>query len=167
MQRAIAVIAAFAGCTLAGWSMSERLRRRCAALSELIAVLERISLEVAHTNRPVAALLEGAGGRETGAMLASISGAIRAGATAAEAWGERLRRGETPRALEERERAVLTAFFAVLGTSDRFSQRRNAEAALSSLRLCLVVAERAYAGKGRVCRAMGLLLGAGVSILML
>ena len=166
MLRTFAVIAAVAGCTLAGLNCANRLKRRRDALSELIAAVRRILTGIAHTNRPLAELLRGCGERETGALFAALADATERGETPLDAWGA-LCEADAGIGLEERDGKVLTAFFSVLGASERSTQIENAQLTLAALEAFLTEADAMYAGKGRVYRTMGVLLGGGVGILLL
>ncbi len=168
MLRTLAVIMAVGGCTLAGLNCSCRLRRRRDALSELVAAVRRICIGVTHTNRPLAELLRGCGERETGAMFAALADAVESAQTPLDAWSMLYEGGEhAATGLMERDIKTLTVFFSVLGASDRSAQIENAQLTLDTLVALCAEAETAYAGKGRVYRTMGVLLGVGVGILLL
>lgn len=168
MLRWLAVIGAAAGCTLIGANASARLKLRRDVLAEFDAAIRRIAIGITHTNRPIAELLRGCGERETGALFAALADDVAYAQTPFDAWGRRLEDGcAALSCLMEQDAKALTVFFSVLGVSERSAQLENALMAQETLALLVAEAEAAYAGKGRVYRTMGLLLGVGVGILLL
>lgn len=168
MLRWLAAIAALGGCALAGANASARLRRRRDTLSECVRAVKRIAIGITHTNRPIAQLLYGCDEGETGALFAALASAVEASASPSEAW-EHLRIGDvqTLGCLARRDREVLGSFFSALGASERGAQLENTGMTAAALEGLLLEAETEYASKGRVYRTMGLLMGAGVGILLL
>lgn len=168
MLRALAVIGAVGGCAFVGINASAKLRRRRDTLAELLAAVRRILVGVTHSNQSLSQLLGGCGDRETGALFASLSQAVDAGDAPLDAWDSLCLEGEGgPLELMDREKKVMTVFFSLLGGSDRQGQIENAQMTLSALESLYAEAEASYAAKGRVYRAMGILLGVGVGILLM
>ncbi|MEG1525181.1 MAG: stage III sporulation protein AB [Clostridia bacterium] len=171
MQRAIAVLAAFGGCVFLGLTASNRIRLRLEVLRELCEAVRRLQLGVLYTNMPVGELLGGCAGRHTGATFHSASERVVGGERLIDAW-----LCETARSpakigvfdcLTERDRQLLNDYFSILGTSGRMAQRESAELMIHELEQNQLEAEDTYTKKGRVYRTMGVLLGAGVAILLL
>lgn len=168
MLRAIAVIAAAGGCVLAGCSGAARLKRRYAALSEICTGLRRISLGLAYTNQTVAELIVNVGGEGTQGLFTRVARDVASGTTPMAAWERAEREGRAALCgLSPNDGKALTVFFSLLGGSDRCSQRKHADAALGMLSVQCAAARDAYEKNGRIYRTMGVLLGAGMAILML
>ena len=135
---------------------------------ELTGAIRYICTGVSHTNRPMAELLRGCGEKETEELFSALADAVEAGSTPLAAWCELC--DPPPGALScltERDQKAMTVFFSVLGASDRHAQIENARLTLDTLEALSAEANAVYAGKGRIYRAMGLLLGVGVGILLL
>lgn len=168
MLRTLAVLAAVGGCTLAGLQCAGKLHRRRDALRELVAAVRCICVGVTHTNRPLSELLRCCGEQATAGWFDALSCAVERGETPLAAWAGLCAKGADAAAgLTERDGKVLTVFFSVLGASDRHAQIENAQCTFDALETLCAEAEAAYAGKGRVYRTMGVLLGVGVGILLL
>lgn len=168
MLHATAVITAAGGCILAGCNGVARLRRRYAALTELCAAMQRMQLGLTHTNQTVSELLHACGERETRALFAGLAGAVAGGSTPLAAWETvGMKNALVQSALTQNDRKALLLFFSLLGGSDRCSQLKHVAATLSMLSMQCEEAKRTYEKNGRLYRAMGVLLGAGVAILLL
>ena len=168
MLRALAVIGAVGGCAFVGLNASARLRRRRDTLLELIGAVRHILVGVAHSNRPLSQLLWACGEGETGPAFRALAQAVEAGEAPLDAWDRLCLKGEHPLpALMERETKVMTIFFSLLGGSDRQGQIENAQMTINALESHCAEAEASYAAKGKVYRAMGVVLGVGVGILLM
>ena len=167
MLRAMTVLAAFGGCTLAGLRASQRLRARRDVLRELEAAVRSLLLGVRYTGRPVWELLRRCGGDRTRALFLAAAGAAEAGARMDEAFLAAGAETGLLADLTEGDRRLMADFFAMLGRSGRQAQQESGERILEELSGNQLEAAAVYAGKGRVYRAMGALTGAGVAILLL
>ena len=168
MLRAIAVIAAAGVCTLAGCNSAARLRRRYTALSEICSALRRMQMGMQGTNQTVAALLNGCGERETGTLFLFLAREIERGETPLAAWEQAAAAGDAAIcALAENDKKAMAFFFSLLGGSDRCSQVQHILATQRMLSAQCTEAKHAYEKNGRLYCSLGLVLGAGVAILLL
>ncbi len=164
MLRTVAVLMCALLCALWGVKSSLSLKIRRDMLCAVTEGVERLSVGMEHTNRPLATLLYGCGHGRAQPLFSAVADNLLCGMGGADAWTEAI--GRMPTGLTEEDIAILTDFSLTLGQSDRRMQRGNTEMALASLRAARAEAENAYATKGRIYSAMGALLGACVAILL-
>lgn len=145
-----------------GVNMAGRLRRRRDALRTACGCISRICLAIRHTNRPLSLILRGL---QEPVQLVEMAEAMDGGMEPSVAWAQAeeglkdcLTRGD----MDE-----IGAFAAALGKSTRASQLALGDMAMEALSERLKEAEQLYLKKGRVYRTMGVLLGAGLAILLL
>ncbi len=171
MQRAILVTAVFLCSTFLGWNSAKRLRLRRDMLSAMTDSIKRLLMMMAYTHQPLHQLVDRCAQGAAAPTLASFAAAL-AGRNkpeqaweAAEDWALLHDRGFG--ALHPGDRETLRTFMGLLGTADLNRQQQSAAMAVAALEQSLSDAETACSSKGRVYRAMGVLCGAAVAILLL
>ena len=164
MLRTVAVLMCAGLCALWGVKSALLLKNRRDMLCAVTEAVERLSVGMEHTNRPLAILLHGCGQGRAAELFAAAADNLLAGMGAADAWAEAL--GRASWGLTREDIAIIRDFSLTLGQSDRRLQRGNTEMALSELRAARDEAAATYAAKGRIYSAMGALLGACVAILL-
>ena len=171
MQRAILVTAVFLGSTFLGWSSAKRLRLRRDTLRAMTDSIKRLLMLMAYTHQPLHQLVERCATGAAEPALAAFAAALKERERAQQAWQTAedwaLLHDRGFAALHPGDRETLRSFMGVLGTADLNRQQQSAAMAVAALEQSLSDAEAACSSKGRVYRAMGVLCGAAVSILLL
>lgn len=171
MQRAILVTVVFLSSTLLGLSSAKRLALRRDMLSDMAASIKHLLMVMEYARLPLCRLAEQNAVGIARPVFAAFSEALEEGRTPAAAWGTAeewaLLHERGFAALHPSDREALRAFMASLGTVDLRREQQSAAMTLSELERLLGEAGAAYGSKGRVYRAMGVLCGAAVGILLL
>lgn len=171
MQRAILVTAVFLMGALLGQNSAKRLSLRRDMLGDLIASIRRLSMRMEYARLPLHRMAEQCAGGTAAPVFAAFAAALEEGRTPLAAWETAEERAllheQAFAALHPGDREVLRTFAGALGTADLRREQQNAAMALQELERLQAEAGAAYDRKGRVYRAMGVLCGAAVAILLL
>ena len=171
MEKAVAVLAAFLFCTFIGFRVSARYTRRLRTLMAVESGVKRMLSALCYSRLPLFEIAARPVYGEAQCLFDAFCDQLSAGATAAEAWNGAVDAcaGNDAgfAALSGEDRALLCSFSSALGATDCKAQRENGELLLSGLSGAAADASAQAAGKSRVVRAMGVLTGAAVAILLL
>lgn len=171
MQRAILVTAVFLMGALLGQNSAKRLSLRRDMLGDLIASIRRLAMRMEYARLPLHRMAEQCVGGTAAPVFAAFAAALEEGRTPLAAWEtaeeHALLHERAFAALHPGDREVLRTFAGALGTADLRREQQNAAMALQELERLQAEAGAAYDRKGRVYRAMGVLCGAAVAILLL
>lgn len=171
MQRAILVTVVFLGSTLLGLSSARRLALRRDMLGDMVNSIKRLLMRMEYARLPLHRMAEQCAGGTAAPVFAAFAAALEEGRTPPAAWNTAeewaLLHERAFAALHPEDREVLRAFMGTLGTADLRREQQNAAMALADLERLQAEAGAAYGSKGRIYRAMGVLSGAAVAILLL
>lgn len=115
MLRTVAVLMCALLCALWGVKSSLSLKIRRDMLCAVTEGVERLSVGMEHTNRPLATLLYGCGHGRAQPLFSAVADNLLCGMGGADAWTEAI--GRMPTGLTEEDIAILTDFSLTLGQS--------------------------------------------------
>lgn len=170
MAKSIALIALFFLCTGLGMRGASALERRAQMLSALIGSVKRLMTRLEYARLPLSQLLCTEDFGEAGALWRLFGEELQSGLSPDAAWTAAIHSASADdrsiSSLSDADRAALLRFASGLGKYDVRTQKEQAELLLAELADSAREAERQYGKKGRVYRAMGVLSGAAVCILL-
>lgn len=171
MARPLLVTAVFLCGVLLGRSSAARLALRRNMLGDLTAAVRRMLLRMEYERLPLWRVVGDGACGVASPVLKAFAAALQRGAAPPEAWRSAedwaLLHDRAFAALHPGDREVLRAFMGALGSAALHGEQQNANLALAELERRREEAGAAYGSKGRVYRAMGVLCGAAVAILLL
>ncbi len=171
MAKAIAILGAFLFCSLIGFRFSARYTQRLRALLATETGVKRMLTALSYSRLPLREIAARPVYGEAQPLFDAFADGLSEGRTAADAWNGALEKCAVDdanfSALTSEDRALITGFSASLGATDCRAQRESGDMLLAGLAEAAVSASAQAAGKSRVARAMGLLLGAAIAILLL
>ncbi len=170
MQRILILTACVCGCSFAGLRLADRLKSRLEALQDFKVGIHFMMNATENTNRPLAQIAAEFAARAKTEFWTDLSERLEAGENAESAWKaafeRNVRSGGPLHTLTQHDRALLDAFSATLGKTDRRSQSASGRVTLEELSTLIEDARSLYIQKARVYRVLGLMMGLGLGILM-
>ena len=146
--------------------MTVNYRQRASVLRGLTEGLRVLKIHMTGMFEPIQDALE----RSECPLLKSVSGRMRAGVSALEAWQavskERSRKGSATDALTESDRAILDRLFEHLGESGREEQDLLLEGTVQALEAQLEKAASSAAEADRLYLKLGILIGLMLALIV-
>ncbi|MDO4866438.1 MAG: stage III sporulation protein AB [Clostridia bacterium] len=151
---------------LCGHSLALTYRRRASALRELTEGLKVLKIHMTGMFEPIQDALR----RSECPLLRSVSGRMRPGVSASEAWKEvskaHSRKDASTDVLAESDRAILDRLFEHLGESGRAEQNLLLEGTVQTLEAQLEKAARSAAEADRLYLKLGVLIGLMLALIV-
>ena len=161
----------FSLCSLFGLQTAARLKQRARLLAELQSAVRRLMLRMEYGRKPLAELVSEQAHGRLAPLWKTFAAELRCGADTRRAFALALAAADAEIAgfslIGEEARALLLSFAAALGGAELDGERQNAAMLLAGLEPLREQAENECLGKGKVCRAVGVLTGAAIVICML
>lgn len=154
-------------CTAAGAAFSAALKRRCAVLRDIAAILAGMQVKIRYRSVRMSELISEAASEARFAhcgFIRAVSENMRGGMTVNEAWNEA---AAGALFLTDRDRDILKSIGADLGGSDTDGQLSLLALGASMIDKALEEAERESSAKSRMLLSVWTLCGIGAGILLI
>ncbi|MDO4543250.1 MAG: stage III sporulation protein AB [Clostridia bacterium] len=162
MYRYIAIAIAFLSCTLCGLQSASRLKQRAESLRRLLTSIRQLADGAILTKKPIAGLIEQQREGTYGEMFGAYAKGLKEGLTPKKAW-ERV--GDF--GLCKEAEAAVAGFLSELATAEGRQLSEASDRACRTIEELYEAASEESCKKGRVYRAVGVLSGAAIAILLI
>ena len=171
MLRYMGIIILFCGCSFIGIRASNKLHNRQQALDLFRRDIRRLLLLMEYTVQPLDLLCNRLSGGDLGCFWHRFATLLNEAENVPAAWKQALalscRENSLLAALEQEELSILEDFSCELGGGNQRVQQSNGKLLEQRLDTVLQQAQNAYTQKAKIYRAMGVLCGIAVSILVI
>lgn len=154
-------------CAMCGRSLAGAAERRCRILTDLLAALRRLRIEIGSMLEP----LQGALIRTDFPLFSAVAQGLKAAESASAAWllvkERESRRGGSADCLTQHDLAALDRLFENLGESGRESQAEAIGGCIASVEASLIEAKERSEQVGKLYTSLGFLMGLALAVLMM